>query len=545
MIVADGASTDGTSELLARRYPAVRLLTLRRNLGFAGNVNAGLRAARGEVLCLLNNDARADVDWVAACVEALANRPRAGSVASKVLYADGRTINSAGDLLCRDGAARQRGNGQPDAPEWDVPCDVFGASGGAAAYRRAMLADIGLLDEQFFMYLEDVDLAFRAQLRGWTCRYAPAARAVHLGGASGGGPLESFYNGRNLIRLLAKDLPSGLIPRLLPSIARFQARRAREALARMARRGRSGYPARSTRRPGAAAPPPGRSSRHPASPPRLGPRHLRAAEPGARVTPFLSLVIPAYNEQARLPYTLSEIETYVCREQIDCEVIVVDNGSHDATSVVVQQAASRFPRLRLLRTDRRGKGLAVRTGMLAARGQVVIFRRCRPVLVGRRPVALHDPGRPDTDADRDRLARGLRRAAHRRAGVPPRHGPRLQSRRPDAGGARYRRFAVWLQGLHARRRRARSSSASASTASASTSKSCIWPADSAIPIRVVPLRWEHKENSRVVPVRDTLLMLSDVLRVRLNGWRADVTPDDCRERVGRRAAGRRDQTVCE
>lgn len=231
VIVADGASTDGTSELLARRYPAVRLLTLRRNLGFAGNVNAGLRAARGEVLCLLNNDARADVDWVAACVEALANRPRAGSVASKVLYADGRTINSAGDLLCRDGAARQRGNGQPDAPEWDVPCDVFGASGGAAAYRRAMLADIGLLDEQFFMYLEDVDLAFRAQLRGWTCRYAPAARAVHLGGASGGGPLESFYNGRNLIRLLARDLPSGLIPRLLPSIARFQARRAREALA--------------------------------------------------------------------------------------------------------------------------------------------------------------------------------------------------------------------------------------------------------------------------------------------------------------------------
>lgn len=91
------------------------------------------------------------------------------------------------------------------------------------------------------------------------------------------------------------------------------------------------------------------------------------------MTPFLSLVIPAYNEQARLPYTLSEVETCVCREQIDCEVLVVDNGSHDATSVVVQQAASRFPRLRLLRTDRRGKGLAVRTGMLAAWGQVVIF----------------------------------------------------------------------------------------------------------------------------------------------------------------------------
>ncbi|MBV9579218.1 MAG: glycosyltransferase family 2 protein [Chloroflexi bacterium] len=230
VIVADGASTDTTAELLAQQYASVRLVSLRRNLGFAGNVNAGLRAARGDVLCLFNNDARADPDWVAASIEALATNPGAGAVASKVLYADGRTINSAGDLLCRDGAARQRGNGQPDAPEWNVPTPVFGATGGAAAYRRGMLADVGLLDEAFFMYLEDVDLAFRAQLRGWACIYQPAAQAVHLGGASGGGPLESFFNGRNLIRLLAKDLPGGLVPRLLPSIMRYQARRAREAL---------------------------------------------------------------------------------------------------------------------------------------------------------------------------------------------------------------------------------------------------------------------------------------------------------------------------
>jgi hypothetical protein len=231
VIVADGASTDATGDLLARRYPAVRLLRLRRNLGFAGNVNAGLRAARGDVLCLLNNDARADERWVAACIDALESNPDAGSVACKVLYSDGRTINSAGDLMCRDGAARQRGNAQPDAPQWNVPQRVFGASGGAAAYRRRVLADVGLLDEQFFMYLEDVDLAFRAQLRGWPCLYEPSATAVHVGGASGGGKLESFYNGRNLIRLLAKDLPTGLLPALLPAILRYQAQRARDALA--------------------------------------------------------------------------------------------------------------------------------------------------------------------------------------------------------------------------------------------------------------------------------------------------------------------------
>jgi GT2 family glycosyltransferase len=231
VIVVDGASTDATSGLLARAYPDVRLLRLRRNAGFAGNVNAGLRAARGDVLCLFNNDAWAEPEWVETCVETLADNPAIGSVASKVLFADGRTINSAGDVFCRDGAARQRGAGEPDGPRWNQLEPVFGAMGGAAAYRRAMLGDVGLLDEAFFMYLEDVDLAFRAQLLGWACLYQPLARVYHRGSASGGGRLASFYNGRNLIRLLAKDLPAGLVPRMLPAILRYQARRARAALA--------------------------------------------------------------------------------------------------------------------------------------------------------------------------------------------------------------------------------------------------------------------------------------------------------------------------
>ncbi|MGI9145031.1 MAG: glycosyltransferase family 2 protein [Chloroflexota bacterium] len=230
VIVADGASTDGTASMLARAYPSVRVLHLRRNAGFSGNVNAGMRAARGEVVCLLNNDAQAEPDWVAVCVEALGRQPAIGSVASKVLFSDRRTINSAGDSFGRDGAARQRGAGQPDGEAWNKPGPVFGAMGGAAAYRRTMLADTGLLDEAFFMYLEDVDLAFRAQLLGWGCHYEPLARVYHVGSATGGGTLASFYNGRNLIRLLAKNLPSRLVPRMLPHILRYQAQRAAEAL---------------------------------------------------------------------------------------------------------------------------------------------------------------------------------------------------------------------------------------------------------------------------------------------------------------------------
>ena len=230
VIVADGASTDATPRLVAERYPHVRLLRLRRNAGFAGNTNAGLRAARGAILCLLNNDAQAAPDWLSLCVETLEQRPEVGSVACKVLFDDGQTINSAGDLLGRDGGAHQRGAGQPDGPVWDVPGPVFGATGGAAAYRRAMLADVGLFDEAFFMYLEDVDLAFRAHLRGWACHYQPLARVYHQGSATGGGRLASYYNGRNLIRLWAKDLPTALVPPLLPAIVRYQAQRAHAAL---------------------------------------------------------------------------------------------------------------------------------------------------------------------------------------------------------------------------------------------------------------------------------------------------------------------------
>ncbi|HEY3063264.1 MAG TPA: glycosyltransferase family 2 protein [Chloroflexota bacterium] len=230
VIVADGASHDATPQVL-ERYPSVRLLTLRRNRGFTGNVNAGLRAARGEALLLLNNDAEAEQDWVAASMETLLGDPNLGSVASKILYADRRTINSAGDLFGRDGAPRQRGVGQMDGPSWNCEEPVFGASGGAAAYRRRMLADVGVLDEDFFMYLEDVDLAFRAQLRGWSCVYQPRARVYHAGGASAPGPLVSFYNGRNLIRLLIKNVPAGLVPTLLPAGLRYQAHRARAAMA--------------------------------------------------------------------------------------------------------------------------------------------------------------------------------------------------------------------------------------------------------------------------------------------------------------------------
>ena len=232
VIVADGASHDGSPELVAERFPDVRLVRLDANYGFTGNVNAGLRAARGEVLALFNNDAEAEPAWVAELVAALTADPSLGSCASKILeHGDRRTIASAGDVLRRDGLAAQRGNGQLDDGRFDQSCEVFAASGGAAAYRRAMLEDVGLFDERFVSYLEDVDLGLRARLRGWGCRFVPTARVYHRVSATGGGALASFFVARNSIRLLARGFPSGVLHACWPAILRAQIRRAREAAA--------------------------------------------------------------------------------------------------------------------------------------------------------------------------------------------------------------------------------------------------------------------------------------------------------------------------
>jgi len=211
VIVADNGSTDESLELLARDYPEVRVLALGENRGFAGACNAGMREARGEFLCLLNNDTEADPHWLAEVVAAFQRHPQAGTVASRMLLFDRRdTFHTAGDLYRVNGIPGNRGVWQKDTGQYEAEEYVFSACGGSAAYRREMLDQIGLLDEDFFYSCEDVDLAWRAQLAGWRCLYAPRAVVYHKLSATGGGTTASFYDGRNFIYLLAKDYPGDL-----------------------------------------------------------------------------------------------------------------------------------------------------------------------------------------------------------------------------------------------------------------------------------------------------------------------------------------------
>jgi GT2 family glycosyltransferase len=231
VMVVDNGSTDGSLQLLGDRYPEVRLLALGENRGFAGACNAGMRAAEGEFTVLLNNDTEVDAQWLEEVRSAFKRHPEAGMVASKMLLFDRRDMfHTAGDFYRVDGVPGNRGVWQQDDGQYDDEEYVFGACGGSAAYRREMLAEVGLLDEDFFYSCEDVDLAWRAQLAGWRCVYAPRAIVYHKLSATGGGTTASFYDGRNTIYLLVKDYPGDLWRTHWRAVAAQQVQRALEAL---------------------------------------------------------------------------------------------------------------------------------------------------------------------------------------------------------------------------------------------------------------------------------------------------------------------------
>ncbi|PKL58778.1 MAG: hypothetical protein CVV34_00995 [Methanomicrobiales archaeon HGW-Methanomicrobiales-5] len=127
---------------------------------------------------------------------------------AKMLFPDGR-INSTAICISRSGAAWDRGMGEPDHGPFDSAEEVFGPCAGAALYRRSMLDEIGLFDEDFFLFMEDVDLAFRARLSGWKCMYVPTARVVHIHGgtANEGSDVAVYYGNRNILWYVVKNFP--------------------------------------------------------------------------------------------------------------------------------------------------------------------------------------------------------------------------------------------------------------------------------------------------------------------------------------------------
>lgn len=228
LVIDNGSEPDDVRRLRARAADgSFRLRLHPENLGFAGGVNAGIRLARHDgydAVALLNNDALPEPEWLASLVSALETSGAAVATGLLVRRSDDAevagTIDTAGDGLSVWGMPFPQGRGEAreDAPASGA---VFSASGGASLYRAALFDEIGLFDETFFAYFEDVDIGFRARLAGHEIVYEPSAVAHHrIGATSGRIPGFTVHQTfKNLPLLLVKDVPAGLRRKVYPRFA--------------------------------------------------------------------------------------------------------------------------------------------------------------------------------------------------------------------------------------------------------------------------------------------------------------------------------------
>jgi GT2 family glycosyltransferase len=180
IIVVDNCSTDGSLAILESMLPKIKLIRSGQNLGFAAGNNLGIENSTGELIVLLNNDTEVDPGCLEVLVKAFQQAADIGMCAAKVRYLQDREIlNSTGVVLYRDLTALNRGIGEKDQGQYDQSFSVFCPYGAAATYKREMLDRIGLLDEDYFMFREEDELGWRANLAGWKCVYVPEALVYH------------------------------------------------------------------------------------------------------------------------------------------------------------------------------------------------------------------------------------------------------------------------------------------------------------------------------------------------------------------------------
>lgn len=219
IIFVDNGSTDGSVEFVKDKYPSVKIIVHDRNLGFAGGVNSGIIVSHGKYIATINNDAEADLEWISSLVQVIESDRCIGSCSSKMLrYYDRKIIDSAGIVVYQNGNAYDRGAQEVDRGQYDAQTEIFGACAGAALYRRQMLDEIGLFDEEYFAYFEDVDISFRMHLFGWKCIFVPDAIVYHIHSATSRqkSPFKIFYLERNKLWNMWKYFPLSLLITQLP-----------------------------------------------------------------------------------------------------------------------------------------------------------------------------------------------------------------------------------------------------------------------------------------------------------------------------------------
>ena len=213
LIIVDNGSTDESLEQ-ARSYcgrPNFTLIENGTNTGFSHAVNQGIARAKGEYVVMFNNDAFAEPGWLAELIRTAETDPKIFAVQSLMLrHFERELADDAGDYVTWMGFACKTGDGRR-ASRYTRQKRIFSACGGAALYRKSILEEIGVFDELFFAYYEDVDLSWRANNFGYKNVYCPTARCRHICGATTGAvrynPFKSIQSGRNSILLPYKNQP--------------------------------------------------------------------------------------------------------------------------------------------------------------------------------------------------------------------------------------------------------------------------------------------------------------------------------------------------
>ncbi len=221
VVVVDNGSKDDSVAQITQHYPGVIMIALPKNTGFAGGVNTGIRYGlehEYDAVALLNNDAIPDKHWLKELVRTMESNPKAGIVTCKLLHTDGAYFDSTGDFYATCGIPFPRDRNQKDTGQRDQQESVFSATGGASLYRCAMFRQVGIFDEYFFAYYEDVDVSFRARLAGWDVIYQPASFCYHAISATSSrhGSFSRYHSIKNLPVLYYKNMPALLFWKYLP-----------------------------------------------------------------------------------------------------------------------------------------------------------------------------------------------------------------------------------------------------------------------------------------------------------------------------------------
>lgn len=210
IIVIDNASTDGSYEIINNYSCLTKVIQLDKNYGFSKAVNEGIKRADGDYIVLLNNDTEVDKDWLLELVKCIEDDDKIFSCSSMMIRADEREkIDDAGDEYNIFGWSHKRGEGT-SIKKYNTNRMVFSSCGGASIYRKKIFDEIGYFDENFFAYMEDVDLSYRARINGYKNVYCSKAIVYHIGSATSGSKYNSFkvkLSARNNIYTVYKNMP--------------------------------------------------------------------------------------------------------------------------------------------------------------------------------------------------------------------------------------------------------------------------------------------------------------------------------------------------